>query len=160
MTEKRGVHRPPSGGSKTVQSAAPDTDINLIMERYHKTGVLGTPNPKGARRPIFGDFTSTDFLQMKNAIMDIGEQFMKLKPKIRQRFQNDPLQLVRFVEDPSNMDEAIKLGLVQAPVGDDDPPPANPAVQADGALKAPPGSSTEALKADPEANPKGGEPKP
>jgi len=40
-----------------------------------------------------------------------------LPSKIRDRFGNDPSQLLSFLADSSNKDEAISLGLVSAPVG-------------------------------------------
>jgi hypothetical protein len=37
---------------------------------------------------------------------------MRLDPKLRMRFANDPQNLVDFLDDPENHDEAEKLGLI------------------------------------------------
>lgn len=96
--------------SATQQHMRDETNINTIVNRYLKTGVLGNPN--ATRRPMFGDFSSVDFMHMQNAIADIGQNFASLPARVRSRFQNDPYQLIRFVENPDNKAEAIKLGIL------------------------------------------------
>jgi len=40
---------------------------------------------------------------------------MRLPADLRARFDNDPAQLIQFLENSDNKDEAIKLGLVNKP---------------------------------------------
>lgn len=101
-----------------------------------RTGITG--NKQSGRRPIYGDFTSVDYMHMQNSIADIDQQFASLPARLRARFDNDPYQVVRFVEKPENQAEAIKLGLLPAPV---EPTPSVDPVP------------DTAVKADPEANP-------
>lgn len=98
--------------SKTQQHFKESTKINNIVGQYLNTGKL----PQTQRQPMFGDFTSLDFHQMQNKILDINGQFMSLPSKLRARFANSPYQLIRFVENPANYAESIKLGLIQKPV--------------------------------------------
>lgn len=103
----------PVGPSLTQQQFKDDADINKITARYIKTNVLGTPGGQ-PRQPIFGDFTSIDFQTMQNTIADVEQNFNSLPSRIRNRFKNSPYQLIRFVEQPENRSQAIKLGLVDA----------------------------------------------
>lgn len=108
------------GISMTVQSEAKAADINHIVSRHLGPGrsFKGVPQLPGASRaPMYGDFTSVDFQAMHNAIADVDQQFHSLPARVRSRFRNDPYQVVRFVEDPANLHEAIKLGLMVPPEG-------------------------------------------
>jgi len=122
------------------QEPRAEADINNIVARYFKTGYL----PENNKSPKFGDFTGPGFQEMRNAIAEIDMQFMMLPAKIRKMFRNDPYQVIRFVEDPKNAQEAAKLGLIQLLDPDGDPfvpdEPKSP--------EKPP------VKADPEANPR------
>lgn len=97
--------------SRTQQQFKEETNINNIMSRYKTTGLV----PQTQRRPIFGDFMALDFQQMMNSISDVEQNFASLPSRIRGRFKNDPYQLLRFVEDPANIEEAIKLKLLAPP---------------------------------------------
>lgn len=98
------------GESLTQQNFAQEADINFKVGQYMKTGILG--NPAATRQPKFGNFDAPSFLEMRNAIADIQQDFASLPAKVRGRFQNDPYQLVRWVNDPTNAQEAMKMGLI------------------------------------------------
>lgn len=115
MTRKRVQHR--SGGmpSQTQQSAEPAANINTIMSRYRQTGVIAGPPGRSIgqlRKPFFGDFVGLDFRQMMDTIIDVKNRFMSLPPRLRARFGGDPAQVIRFVKDPQNRLEALKMGLL------------------------------------------------
>lgn len=95
--------------SMAQQSSKEETDINTIVERFGLTGEL----PSGVRAPQYGDFTAvTDYHTALNAVAIANEAFDEMPWKIRARFHNDPENFVKFVADPANRDEAIKLGLI------------------------------------------------
>lgn len=99
--------------SKTVQSDANDCDINCIVERA-KRGII--PPGVGTKVPIYGDFTNLPTFVEAMRIVALGRQaFESLDAFIRERFGNDPANMIRFLDDPANRDEAVKLGLVKAP---------------------------------------------
>lgn len=100
------------GDSLTQQHFKDDADINIMTKKYLRGQTPTLGNPMATRQPIFGDFTSIDFMDMKNAIIDAEQQFASLPSKIRNRFKNDPYSLIRWVEKPENREEAIKLGLL------------------------------------------------
>lgn len=116
----------------TVQSAANECDINLIVDRARR----GIAPPVSTRIPRFGDFsTVSDYQSMLNSVIEAQDQFDSLPAKIRDRFQNNPAKLLEFLSNESNRDEAIKLGLIEPPVVEE-PPQAAP-VAPPGAAEAP-----------------------
>lgn len=99
----------PVGASLTRQSFAAECDINVIMRRYEKTGALPPMNEKEAR---YIDTSSLDYQDAMFKVADARSAFLELPWRLRDRFGNDPAQLLRFLEDPKNLEEARTLGLV------------------------------------------------
>lgn len=98
------------GPSLTLQAEAENADISLIMQKYAKTGIITAPI-KG--NMVFGDASQVPtYHEAYNLIASAHEMFDALDAKIRYRFQNDPANLISFMADSSNYDEALKLGLV------------------------------------------------
>lgn len=99
--------------SLTVQADKDKTSIHKILDKYKKAGVAkGTLQP-----PKFGDFSGVpDFQTANNFVIANQEQFQKLPSRIRDRFKNDISTMIKFVDDPANKDECIKLGLLPKPV--------------------------------------------
>lgn len=103
--------------SRTKQSFAREADINNIMMRASKTGLLVDPSVVSNRRPNFGDFSDVvDFQSIVNRIRSVEGAFMMLSAKIRSKFDNDAGKLLDFVADPVNAKEAVDLGLLPASV--------------------------------------------
>lgn len=96
--------------SRTKQSFKDECDINFIMKRYEKTGVIDFVNRRAAR---FGDATAQDFHESMCLVRDASAAFDGLPAHLRSRFQNDPEQLLAFLDDDENRAEAVKLGLVE-----------------------------------------------
>lgn len=107
------VHPLSSGESMTKQCFKEECDINNIVKRYMDTGILG--DPFDTRKPVFGDFSDVpDFHEAQGVIAKAFEQFADLPAEVRDRFANNPAQLMEFLDNPANRDEAIKLGLVSS----------------------------------------------
>lgn len=113
---------PPNPGFKndepslTQQHFKDDADINNIMARYQKTGVLVDPLTQTTRKPMFDDFSELgDFRDHQQAVIEAQDMFMQLPSKLRARFANDPAELLQWLSDPANKDEAIELGLMSKP---------------------------------------------
>lgn len=102
-----------SGVSKTKQSFKDECDINRIMARYAATGTLDFVNKREAQ---FMDVSDIDFQNAMQLVTQSREAFMSLPSAVRSRFNNDPGQLLGFLSDSSNLDEAVKLGLVNKPI--------------------------------------------
>lgn len=98
--------------SKTVQSDFAESDINLIVERVLRTGVM----PMTQAPPLNIDFSEQvfDFQSAQDMIIEANKSFAALPAKVRARFGNDPAKFVDFFSDPENIGEAVKLGLAVA----------------------------------------------
>lgn len=97
--------------SLTKQSFREECDINSLLKRY---GVI--PEGRAGQVPVFGDFTAVpDYLQAQAILIDAQERFELLPSNIRERFKNNPLELLKFVSEPLNQEEAIALGIAEAP---------------------------------------------
>ena len=106
------------GVSKTEQCHANEVNINSIVSRYQKTGFL----PLAGGSPRYGDFTGVeDYHSACEAVREAEAGFMTLPPEVRKRFANDPGELLDFLSDEKNLDEAVKLGLVERVVSDEPP---------------------------------------
>lgn len=100
------------GKSMTQQQFKKDTDINEIVRRFGLTGQL----PDGIGAPQSGDFTGiTDFAEAMRQVRAGEEAFAKLPAATRARFGNDPGQMLAFLHDENNRDEALKLGMIKKP---------------------------------------------
>ena len=105
--------------SRTKQSFKKEADINCIMAKYSKTGVLVDPSRIPTRMPQFGDFSSVvDYQGLCNKKIEVDNYFMSLPASVRQRFDNDVNKLIAFMADEKNVDEALKLGLVDNRLSD------------------------------------------
>ncbi|WNK13740.1 MAG: internal scaffolding protein [Microvirus sp.] len=110
--------------SLTKQSFADDCDINNIMRKYERTGVL---DHVGMTVPQYGEYMgSMSYQESLNAILYAQDQFSDLPAELRARFGNDPAQLLAFVEDPANLEEGVKLGLFSPPGSIAPQPPSEP----------------------------------
>lgn len=94
--------------SLTVQADAVDADINVIVKKFVRTGVL----PLRQVPPLEGDFSNvSDYHEAMNLIRQADESFMSVDADIRARFDNDPGKFVAFCSDEKNLDEMRKMGL-------------------------------------------------
>jgi phage internal scaffolding protein len=94
--------------SLTQQQFAEEADINTIVNRFLKTGVLPTPNSF----PQYVDFEGVfDYQSAMNLVRAADESFMRMDAKVRARFNNSPQEFLEFFANPENSQEAIRLGL-------------------------------------------------
>lgn len=99
--------------SLAVQSEKDSCDINLIVDKYSRTGLMTNIRTD---QPMYGDFTSAvDFHEAFAQIQKAEESFMELPAKVRSWFDNDPGKLIDFLQDEKNRQEAYDLGLVNSP---------------------------------------------
>ncbi len=115
------------GDSLTRQSEAASCNINKIMEKYEKTGVL----PVMKREEFFADVSSMgDYRQALSQVQMADEAFMELPAKLRARFENDAAMFLDFCSDIANREEMVELGLLEDVSG---AVPVVPEVPAEGA---------------------------
>lgn len=105
-------HNHPESGPKLTQQHMKDaTDINKIVERYNRTGVLQSGKASG-KNPMFIRMDGKSFHEMLIKVQETQGEFASLPAKVRKRFANNPENLLRFLESKENLQEAIDLGLV------------------------------------------------
>lgn len=114
-----------SAPSLTQQQFKEEADINNIIASYNTTGLLTNPLVASARQPMFGDFSNLpeDYMQVQNQLLEAQANFMDLPAKIRQRFNNNPAELIAFLQNPDNFDEAVELGLMEKIKSEFEPKP-------------------------------------
>lgn len=96
---------------RAQQQFKDETDINVIVRRFGVTGKA----PVVFRNPITDFVDVTDYQSAMNAVVAAQREFAQLPAALRKRFGNDPAVLLDFLDDESNRDEAVRLGLVKPP---------------------------------------------
>ena len=97
-----------SDESLTQQQFKEEADINTIVDRFLRSGVLPTP----VNMPQYVDYEGVfDFQSAMNVVRAADENFMRLDAKVRARFNNSPQEFLEFFANPENTEEAIRLGL-------------------------------------------------
>jgi len=87
-----------------------ECDINTILQKFNISGLL----PEQPLSPRYGDFTGIgDYHTALNRVIAAQDEFDALPAQIRARFNNDPAQLIEFMENSENRPEAVELGLVE-----------------------------------------------
>ena len=86
-----------------------ECDINNILRQFNITGLL----PESPLSPRYGDFSGIgDYHTALNRVIAAQDEFDALPAQIRARFDNDPANLIEFLDDDANRPEAEALGLV------------------------------------------------
>ena len=114
----------PEGESLTIQGA-PDADINVLMARMGVKDGSILPATLGVTDPrYYGDFTNEpDLRTALDIVRNAEEHFMALPATLRNKFDNDPWKLHRWVHVEANIDEAVKLGLLKQAAPKTEPKP-------------------------------------
>ena len=99
--------------SMTQQSAKDECDINNILKRYEKTGIL----PDLIREDgAYGDFSEVpEYQEALNIVEKAQFQFNSLDGHLRKRFDNEPAKFLEFCQNPANLEEMYTLGLAIRP---------------------------------------------
>lgn len=102
--------------SAAKQAFKDECDINNIMSKYYKTGLISHV----AQYPGGYDELpeSIEYQEALNMIIAAEDAFASLPSSIRTQFENDPAEFLAFVDDPNNQDELVKMGLASAPLGE------------------------------------------
>ena len=79
----------------TKQAFKEECDVNQIMKKYQKTGVIDHVNRFGGD---YGFADSGDFHQAMSLIADAQTMFNELPSQAREHFGNDPARFLDFVD--------------------------------------------------------------
>ena len=98
----------------TQQNFKNESDVNTILRRYDKTGLITHVNNSTAQ---YGDYTEiNEYKHNLEAVIQAQDNFNQLPSHIRKRFGNDPGEFFEFATNPANQDDLVKLGLANAPI--------------------------------------------
>jgi len=103
--------------SLAKQSEKGSSDINKIVARYHKTGIL--PQARQAVAQYIDAAMLPDYKTALNTVIESEATFLALPAKVRSHFDNDPEKFVQAFEselDEKTKDLFIEYGLMNQPV--------------------------------------------
>jgi hypothetical protein len=92
--------------SRTRQEFKDSADINKIMKKYERTGILSSGDVSNSRQPQYGDYEGIDYMETCNKIAKVEQDFMKQPPEVRALCENDPRQWLLKLDTDEK--EAIK----------------------------------------------------
>lgn len=100
----------------TVQSEKDNCDINVIMNRY---ATCGTPLPvrTDGLQPMFADVSELgDYMENFNRCKQAEEMFNNLPSALRKELDNNPANLLHFIQDEKNKERCYEYGLLNKPI--------------------------------------------
>ncbi len=113
-----------TGESMTKQSFRNESNINIIMAKYAKTGLIDHVKKYEGR---YEDVTGVeDYHTSLNRIHAAQAAFMSLPSGVRTKFDNDPGEFLNFVNEPDNLEEMYEMGLAKRPPEALEPKKASP----------------------------------
>jgi len=98
--------------SKTDQTQQEHCDVKNIMKKYgNNINNVIPPN-----RGVYADISELPtYQQSLHILRDAQNSFSSLPAQVRKKFDNDPGEMMKFLADPNNNEEAQKLGLKITP---------------------------------------------
>lgn len=122
------------GPTMTKQSFKDACDINQIMLRYQKTGIVDHVNKYEGQYADLDGATYTDYM---NKVANALSMFEELPSKARTYFNHDPAQFLNYVNDLDDNEDTrqhlVELGLSnhRIAIPSDEPTPTPPPVKQD-----------------------------
>lgn len=99
--------------SMTKQEFRDECDINNIMSKYQRDGLLLHVNKyQGEYADVTG---AVDYHTAQNTVLAAQNAFMSVPSELRAVFDNDPGKFLSFVTDPANKEKLYEMGLAVRP---------------------------------------------
>lgn len=99
----------------TIQSEKDNCDINVIMNRY---ATCGTPLPYRADgvQPVYADVSELgDYIENYQRCKQAEEIFNALPSALRKELDNNPANLLAFIQNEANRERCVEYGLINKP---------------------------------------------
>lgn len=94
----------------TQQQFIEECDVNNIIKKYKTTGSIA--HVRNATEGAYMDLTTFPSLyEAETTIAHARSLFEDMPAAVRNRFDHDPKNLIAFLSDEKNSEEALKLGL-------------------------------------------------
>lgn len=99
----------------TIQSEKDNCDINVIMNRY---ATCGTPLPvRQDMQPVYADVSELgDYMENFQRCKQAEEMFNALPSALRKELDNNPANLLPFIQNKDNESRCIEYGLINKPI--------------------------------------------
>ena len=97
------------GQGRTHQEFKDECDVNLIIPKYDRTGLLNHINEATAQYDDYSEVN--EYQENLNFVIQARDNFMKLPSNIRKMFGNDAGMFFEFATDLCNKEKMIELGL-------------------------------------------------
>lgn len=98
---------------RTKQAGKDACDINKIMHRYIRQGVIEHVNQY---EPQYLDTTGYDFQAAQQLVANAESMFADLPSQVRAAFKNDPAEFMNFVQKGETTVDAILQAAVPEPM--------------------------------------------
>ncbi len=95
-----GTKDPIYNDGRTKQAFKNETDINQILKRAQKSGMISHLNKHEAR---YGDFANFDFFDAQLQLAAGATIFADLPVELRREFNQSPGEFFEYVNDPANV---------------------------------------------------------
>lgn len=107
------------GPSLTRQEFQDECDLGKIIARFSATpeGLEQLQIAQGYVQSRFDDVSEIpDYRTALDQVKRAEEAFLRLPPKVRTRFDNDPALFLDFIDNPANHGELYDMGLAERPI--------------------------------------------
>lgn len=91
---------------KTEQHHAPNCDINKIIAKYQKTGLI---DHIATYQPVYADVSGADFQQAMNTVIHGEKLFADLPAPVREYYQGDPAVFLDAVQTDEGVQQLSEL---------------------------------------------------
>jgi len=103
----------PQGETKTQQQFVKQSDVNNIMKQYKATGTI--VYKRNAQEGVYTDMTNLSYQEALDSVRAADQAFQQVPAQLRERFGHNPENLIKYLQNPANTEEAYSLGLKVRP---------------------------------------------
>lgn len=96
-------------GCITQQNLKDKCDVNKIISRYVKTGVMDHIKEN---KPFYGDVVGFDYRDAQDKVLRAQSAFNALPANVRKLMDNDPAKFVEWMSSTDDLELKQELGLV------------------------------------------------
>lgn len=107
----------------TKQALAEELDVNNIIRKYNKTGIMQKAHDFEG---VYGEFDSFDLREAIEKVKLANELFLEVPSSIRSEFNNDAGAFVDFATNPVNIEQMREWKLAPPEQSEPPQPPPEP----------------------------------
>ena len=97
-------------GDRTEQSHKEELNINNILAKFQRTGVIDHVKEHG---PQYADVPAIDYREAMEIVTSSNSMFEELPSRARKYFNNDPAQFLETMQNPETKPQVLhELGLL------------------------------------------------